>query len=113
YRFRIQGWVDHFGTWCADLKKRLAAQPDPAQPSESVGPQDIPLALRTGALLVEAAAERTGRNATDAAQLRSFVASLLWMADQNAERYEYPVTEEMEELVARYPALEFSPKSDY
>src|SRR5271168_5392645 len=25
WSFNIQAWVDHFDTWCADLKKRLAA----------------------------------------------------------------------------------------
>ena len=29
--FTIQAWVDHFDTWCADLKKRLAAQPIPGK----------------------------------------------------------------------------------
>ena len=26
WRFTIRAWVDHFDTWCADLRKRLAAQ---------------------------------------------------------------------------------------
>src|SRR6185437_3896284 len=30
WRYTIDAWVDHFGTWCADLKKRLAAQHDPS-----------------------------------------------------------------------------------
>jgi hypothetical protein len=30
WSFTLQAWVDHFDTWCADLKKRLTAQPDPA-----------------------------------------------------------------------------------
>ena len=29
WSFTIEAWVDHFDTWCADLQKRLAAQPDP------------------------------------------------------------------------------------
>ena len=29
--FTIQAWVDHLDTWCDDLRKRLAAQPDPRQ----------------------------------------------------------------------------------
>jgi len=51
----------HFDTWCADLTKRLAAQPDPTDPTKrDLPPQDIPLALRTGALLLEEAAARAG-----------------------------------------------------
>src|SRR3982074_557934 len=25
--YTIEAWIDHFATWCADLRKRLAAQP--------------------------------------------------------------------------------------
>src|ERR1700684_3331119 len=31
--FTIEGWVDHFDTWVHDLAKRLAAQPDPKEPT--------------------------------------------------------------------------------
>src|ERR1700761_3503453 len=41
--FTVEGWVDHFDTWISDLGKRLAAQPDPAEPTQQVEPQDIPL----------------------------------------------------------------------
>src|SRR6202012_5855199 len=55
---RIGAWVDHFDTWAHDLVKRLDAQPDPKEPTAQVTPQDIPLALRIGANLLEATAER-------------------------------------------------------
>lgn len=55
YGYTVTAWVDHFGTWCAELKKRDT-------------PEDIALALITGAELVEAAAARA--NGPDAAQLR-------------------------------------------
>ena len=45
--YTIEAWVDHFDTWSADLQKRLAAQPSAANPATT--PQDIPLALRSGA----------------------------------------------------------------
>src|ERR1035437_6891641 len=52
--FTIQAWVDHFDTWCADLKKRLAAQPDPSDPAKrDLPPQDIPLAFTIGANLFD------------------------------------------------------------
>ena len=58
WHFAVEGWVDHFGTWCYDLKKRLAAQPVPGVADETKTPQDIPLALRSGALLLAQAAKR-------------------------------------------------------
>ena len=76
WRFTLLAWVDHFATWASELKKRIAAQNDPAvaeaalesdagldvgsQPAE----QDVALALRTGAALIQAAAQRAhGRDA--------------------------------------------------
>ena len=110
WEFCIQGWVDHFDTWFHDLKKRLAAQPDPDQPlvpgSPQSTPQNIPLALRTGALLLEQTAKRA--KGLDNKQLTEIVASLRWMADQDAAFYEYPLTVAVEELAARYPDLSFA-----
>ena len=108
WSFTVQGWVDHFDTWADDLKKRLAAQPDPNQPKESDIPQDIPLALRTGALLLE----ETGKRArgADARHLTEVVKSLRWMADQNASFYENPITDEIREIAASYPDLSFATK---
>src|SRR5450631_2794484 len=30
--YTVEAWIDHYDTWCADLRKRLAAQPDPTKP---------------------------------------------------------------------------------
>jgi starch synthase (maltosyl-transferring) len=113
--FTIQGWVDHFETWCADLKKRLDAQPDPTSPDPArrdLPPQDIPLAFTIGAFLLDQAAERA--KGADAEQLKTVAASLRWMADQKAEHYDYPLSPEIKELVARYPDRSFasSPAKD-
>ena len=111
--YTIQGWVDHFDTWCADLRKRLAAQPDPASPDPAkrdLPPQDIPVALTIGAaLLDQAAARATG---DDAQQLESIAATLRTLADRKLPIYEYPLTPEMEELAARYPDLTFASIAD-
>ena len=76
WRFTLLGWIDHFATWAAELKKRIAAQNDPAnagstaETKPSLAPnldagldvgskssaQDLPLALRSGAALIRAAA---------------------------------------------------------
>ena len=103
WHYTIAAWVDHFGTWCADLKKRLAAQPDPRRPSENTTPQDIPLALRTGALLLEQIAVRA--QGSDANLFSQVLIGLRWMADQNAALYEDPITDEICELAAEYPDL--------
>ncbi|ADW69906.1 alpha-1,4-glucan--maltose-1-phosphate maltosyltransferase [Granulicella tundricola] len=108
WSFTIQAWVDHFDTWTSDLKKRLAAQPDPQQPTQIGVPQDIPLALRTGALLVEAMIGRA--KGADARALTEMVTSLRWMAEQDAALYEYPLTPEFEALAARYPDLTLATK---
>ena len=102
WEFSVQGWVDHFDTWCNDLIKRLAAQPAPESPVLST-PQDIPLALRTGALLLEQISKRA--KGPDARHLTEIVYSLRWMADQNAAFYEYPLGQQVRDLAARYPDL--------
>jgi len=110
WQYTIQAWVDHFDTWCDDLKKRLAAQPDPNNPASGTQPQDIPLAFRSGAILLEQAASRA--KGQDTKQLEAVVASLRSLADQNAAFYEYPLTDEIVELAARNPDLSFATKYD-
>ena len=104
WKFSVQGWIDHFDTWSSDLKKRLAAQPTPENPD--LPSQDIPLALRTGANLLEATARRA--SGADAKHLGEIVASLRWMAEQNAATYEYPISDQIHLLAARYPDLSFA-----
>jgi starch synthase (maltosyl-transferring) len=101
WQFTVLGWVDHFDTWVRDLKKRIDAQPTEANPN--LPAQNIPLALRTGALLLDRTASRA--SGTDAAQLREVAASLRWMADQNAAFYEYPLSDHIVALANLYPDL--------
>jgi starch synthase (maltosyl-transferring) len=108
WSFTVHAWVDHFDTWTSDLKKRLAAQPDPLQPTQVTTPQDIPMALRIGASLLEHTAKRA--KGADARQLTEVVASLRWMADQNASVYEYPLSDDIIALANRYPDLSFATK---
>jgi starch synthase (maltosyl-transferring) len=106
WQFTVQGWVDHFATWVRDLKKRLDAQPSATNPNAA--DQNIPLALRTGALLIEQAASRA--KGTDVSQLKEVASSLRWMADQNAATYEFPITDEIRDVMAAYPDLAFATK---
>jgi starch synthase (maltosyl-transferring) len=104
WQFTVLGWVDHFETWVRDLKKRLDAQPSEANPNAPA--QNIPLALRSGAILLDHAAKRA--KGSDATQLREVAASLRWMAEQDAATYENPITPEIQALAGRYPDLEFA-----
>ncbi len=106
WEFSVEGWIDHFDTWASDLGKRIAAQPDPHQPSATATAQNIPLALRSGAILIEEAAARA--TGSDKNTLDQVAISLRWMADQDASFYEYPIADEIKDIVARYPDLRFS-----
>ncbi len=104
--YTIEGWVDHFDTWTHDLTKRLAAQPDPAEPTQQVEPQDIPLQLEIGARLIDEAAGRA--KGTDAKTLKSAAAELRALAAKKSPVYEEPLSEEVIALVARYPDLSYA-----
>jgi starch synthase (maltosyl-transferring) len=110
WRFTMEAWVDHFDTWVHDLGKRLGAQPDPKEPTQQVvTPQDIPLALRIGAQLLEAAALRaTGTD--DAATLYSAATEFLALANQDLPYYVTPMVNALDELARNYPDLSFSTK---
>ncbi len=102
--FTIEAWVDHFDTWLSDLDKRLAAQPDPKEPTQQVTPQDIPLALRIGANLLDAAAARA--KGPDAKKLKSAAAAARDRSPMAAlPFYDHPITDELVALVAKYPDL--------
>jgi len=94
WSFTVEAWIDHFGTWVYDLGKRLAAQTE-------ASPQEIPVALRMGAGLVNAAASRAKGN--DARALKLAAEQLIALADSALHRYESPITEELVALVAQYP----------
>ena len=104
--FAVEGWVDHFDTWVADLGKRLAAQPDPEQPTERTEPQDIPLQLLIGAGLLEEAAGRA--KGADAAQLKQAATDLRALAAEDRPHYTEPIADELIELAARYPDLNYA-----
>jgi starch synthase (maltosyl-transferring) len=109
--YTIQAWVDHFDTWCADLRKRLDAQPDPdsSDPANrDLPPQDIPLAFTIGAILLDQAATRAtasgkGSKASDAKKLKTVAASLRALAEKKSSLYEYPLSPEFESLASAYP----------
>jgi len=102
WSYTIEAWVDHFGTWCSDLQKRLDAQHDPSA-DPVAGSQNIPLALRTGAMLLEDAATRA--KGADAKLLDQILVALRWMAEQETDISASPLSDEIIDLVNRYPDL--------
>lgn len=127
WRFTVLGWIDHFETWAAELRQRVAARiegleegklsrregPVAAKASSSVaesGSGDMVLALRSGArLLNEGASRATGADAdalSDAAQL------LDSLAREGATISDYPLGEEIHRLMATYPDLRHATRYD-
>ncbi len=103
--YTLQGWVDHFDTWVADLRKRLAAQPSDCKPDTTTS-QDIPLAFLSGALLLQQTAQRA--KGQDSKLLADAAANLNRLAESNAATYEFPLNDEILALAAQYPDLTFA-----
>ncbi len=117
--FTILGWIDHFETWAAGMRKRIAAQaeecrqeellnphPDPSGDlggGAEVGSGDIALALRSGALLVREGASRA--HDADALVLTEAAQSLESLARKRTRLNAYPLSEEIHRLMANYPDL--------
>jgi starch synthase (maltosyl-transferring) len=83
YLYTIRGWIDRFGTWTRDLRKRVDAG------------QDVTVEMQIGAGIVEAAAKRTV--GPDAEALLAWAERLL-AQDQTAA-----FSEELAALVADHP----------
>jgi len=92
YVYTVEGWIDHFKTWRADLKKRIAAG------------QNISVELLIGARFVEEAVTRAAP--ADAAHLTSF-AEAITAGDQ-----ERALSDELYEVMQRYPDLQFATRYD-
>lgn len=92
YEYTIEGWIDEFETWRADLEKRIAAG------------QELSVELLIGAGIVRAAAERAGGE--EGAMLHVFAASLRNAGVSPAEHIETALGNELSELISRHPDLE-------
>lgn len=119
WSFTILGWVDHFATWVNDLKKRLAAESHPELADAIAGApqntnaglgvgsnpatQDIALALRSGAALVDEAAARAQGN--DAKFMRKMAREIERLATEQRDILSEPFNEELLLLMERYPDL--------
>jgi starch synthase (maltosyl-transferring) len=101
WSYTIEAWVNHFNTWCVDLQKRLAAQAGNGASGTSTESQDIPLALRTGAQLLEQAAQRTKN--LDGKLLAKAAEDLKRLAESKGTEFDYPLSDDVVALAARYP----------
>ena len=99
--FTVEAWVDHFATWCADLKKRIAAQSSPGAPL-----QDIPIALRTGAILLEKTAERAQPLHTQL--LLGAAGDLNRLAQSTTPIQGFPLADEIINLATQHPNTTFA-----
>jgi starch synthase (maltosyl-transferring) len=91
FRFRVEGWIDTWGTWRSDLAKRLAAG------------QDVTGELREAAPLVAGAARRAraAGAADDAARLADYASRL--KAPKPGEVDDLAASEELDALMERHP----------
>ena len=140
WHFAILGWVDHFDTWVSDLRKRIGAQPVPIESQSiasrareasiaNTGPQagmfdspggleagpepasqDVQLAFRTGAILIEQTAARA--SADDAKTLLESARFLTALADRNLSYYDFPLDGATISLVEKYPDLSLARQSE-
>lgn len=108
WEFTIEAWIDHFETWSHDLIKRLAAQPDPKNPTPQTTQQDIPLALRIGANHLDGATSRA--KGADAEKLNAAAVRFRELADEALPFYDSPITPELETLAAKYPDFSYATK---
>lgn len=100
HKYCVEGWVDDFATWRGDFKKRADAG------------EDLGLALRSGALLLEQAAARAKK--TDGTKLRSAANELRQrVGAKHGEdaAASFCLSPEVIELVEKYPDLRFATRS--
>lgn len=110
WSFTVQGWIDRFQTWASEMKKRLGAQAPVSdreasrtQPDAQPASREIPLALRSGSILVREASLRA--RGIDAKRLAEVAELLNRLAGQNRAFYEYPLDEDVHRLMESYPDL--------
>jgi len=98
YEYTVEGWVDAFGSWLRDLKKRLEAG------------QDVSIDLAIGSNLIARVIERA--NSADAKRLTAWRSNLSAPGAQAAKLLGSGGEEELTQLVARYPDKRFATRYD-
>ena len=98
YRFKFEGWVDHFETWRKDLAKRITAETD----------ADVDYEI--GAALIDATAKEIA-DKKDAAWL-TMRAALLRSDKKAAPRRQAGTDEALHGLMVKYPLRPYVTESD-
>jgi starch synthase (maltosyl-transferring) len=88
YLYTARAWVDAFGTWQSDLRKKLEAR------------EDIAVELKIGARIILAAAERAGPE--DARKLKDW-AQVLDSPSDSAQAADTALGESLTQTVDKYP----------
>jgi len=91
-------------TQTAAVSRTSTAQAGP--PPASTVPSDVPLALRSGAVLLDRAS--TQAREPDVRTLKSAASSLRQIAERPQQRYEFPLSGETIALAMKYPDLSFA-----
>jgi starch synthase (maltosyl-transferring) len=142
WQYAVEGWIDHLGTWCADLAKRIEAQPgredtgqitvsaaspanqpiDPSEPGDriaqtnSFGADPVrPAADIPLALQTGVALLRdtaTRANGADATRIKEVASALERLAEQNAVVFDVPINGEICDLGNHYPDLTLATRTD-
>ncbi len=99
YRYTLQGWVDHFGSWRRDLEKKAQAG------------QELSTELLVGAQLIEGAARRA--SGADAEALEEYATALRHNGRNNLPaRLRRALEPRLEELMRRHPDRRFAARYD-
>jgi len=106
WHVEICGWVDRFASWGRDLKKCVSAWNVSSNAENDPLLREIPIRLRTGAILLQAAAQRA--SGVDEERMLEDARLLNRLAEDEHFIKDYPLSEETENLVARYPDLSFA-----
>lgn len=103
YQLEVVGWVDHFKSWRAALKKRLEAQEDELQVELQIGAQ----------MLKEAALRaRRGQALSAAKHLNQCAAQLVDGAHSQRERATLAIDEDIFEQMQRWAPRRFPTSAD-
>jgi starch synthase (maltosyl-transferring) len=97
YCYTVEGWIDRFKTWRNDFRRRVEAG------------QDLDLEFQIGAQLVEEAAQRS--SGEDAGRLLGWARSLR-TPESAADRQNLAISEELFEVMRRYPDLRLASRYD-
>jgi starch synthase (maltosyl-transferring) len=104
WSYTLEAWIDHLASWSDDFKKRLAAQASPHLPYQATNRQDVCLALRSGAFVLDRIAQRS----------EGLHSELLTTTAQDLRRscelddltkYRYPLSDEVIKIARLYPDL--------